>query len=125
MNQGQSLKSTNHSLSTPNISRRTGKPSLEDLADENLLDIIRYLIYNHDTVAFGPPNKHENGTPRRSLGILGVSKRLSSLALSVLYGENVFVMSEDSILYHRHSVSISPLLLRRLDLSDTLRMNSF
>ena len=94
-----------------NLDEYIGKPSLENLADENLLDIIRYLIFNHDTVAFGPPNEHEDGTPRRSLGILGVSKRLSAIASSVLYGENVFVVSEDCILYHRYSVCVSSLSL--------------
>lgn len=73
------------------------------MAIEIQLDILRYLIFNRDTVVFGPPQEHEDGMPRRCLSILRVSKHFSTLASSVLYGENSFVVSNHSILYHRHN----------------------
>lgn len=109
MDQGQSFKSINRSVSAADEPQKIGKPSLENLAIETQLDIVRYLLFGDDTVVFGPPQEHEDGMPRRSLSILRVCKLFSSLASSVLYGENSFVVSDDSIYYYRHNVCVPSL----------------
>ena len=106
MEQGQSFKSNNHLVSTTDEAQRTGKFNLQSLPTEIQLDIIRHLILDHDTIEIGPPKEREF-VPRRSLSILRVSKQFSALSSSVLYGDNLFVMSDDSILYHPHSVCVS------------------
>ncbi|CAD6590196.1 MAG: hypothetical protein ASARMPREDX12_004225 [Alectoria sarmentosa] len=105
MEQGQSFKSNNHLVSTTDEAQRTGKFNLQSLPTEIQLDIIRHLILDHDTIEIGPPKEREF-VPRRSLSILRVSKQFSALSSSVLYGDNLFVMSDDSILYHPHSSSL-------------------
>ncbi|CAF9942671.1 hypothetical protein IMSHALPRED_004353 [Imshaugia aleurites] len=63
-----------------------GNTSLESLPTEIKLQIVRHLLFDDDTVRFGPLPENEPGEPGRSLDILRVSKNLSSLASSVLYG---------------------------------------
>ena len=67
-----------------------GKPSLDSLATETQLQVLRYIL-RAPIIELSPLDgysSHKFGLG--SSGILRVSKHFSALALGVLYGENTF-----------------------------------
>lgn len=104
MIQGQPFDSTDYPASMANKSQQIDKPSLESLPTEIQLDIIRHLLFDDDTVVFGPCQQDQASKYKRSLGILTASKHFFILGSNVLYRENSFLVSESCMSYHRRSV---------------------
>ena len=93
-------------------------PSLESLPGELQLQICREMLRSEKPITLSPDEPWVSGFAFGSLGILRVSKHFSTMALSVMYGENCFRLEnvdytidddyfEDE---NQNTVSISPCL---------------
>lgn len=65
-------------------------PTLESLPTEVQLQICREILRSEEPIKLSPCEPYVSGFAFGSLGILRVSKYLSTMALSVMYGENCF-----------------------------------
>ena len=68
-----------------------GTPTLESMPVEILLEIMRLFLKSPGHIYLDPENTYTDSSwGFGSLGVLRVSKHLSAIGLSVLYGENDF-----------------------------------
>lgn len=59
-----------------------------------LLGIVRYLLVFKNPIVLEPLREEQCRIAKGSLGIMTVSRQLTKLALAVLWGENIFAVSE-------------------------------
>lgn len=73
--------------------RLAGKPNLESMPMEIQVEIMGHFLKHHGPLILFPQDTYTNQSwAFGSLGILSVSKHLSAIGLSVLYGENSFLI---------------------------------
>ena len=100
MDQKNSVKFPDHGESFPYLYGATnlytdadnvrGAPTLESLPTEVQLQICREMLRSEKPITLSPHEPYVSGFAFGSLGILRVSKYFSTMALSVMYGENCF-----------------------------------
>ncbi len=86
-------------------------PSLESLPTEVQLQICREMLRSEEPITLSPCEPYVSGFAFGSLGILRASKYFSTMASSVMYGENCFHLESGDFYSESGDWTIEPDML--------------